>query len=49
MAWSPDGTRLAFAYEPARYPNYEIATAKLDGTDVTTVTSGAGLDRDPDW
>jgi Tol biopolymer transport system component len=45
MAWSPDGTRLAFGL----YPDHGIATAKLDGTDVTTVTSGAWFDLVPDW
>ena len=49
MAWSPDGSRLAFAV-PNKTSYHQIATAKLDGSDLTTVTSaGAGWDRDPDW
>jgi Tol biopolymer transport system component len=45
MAWSPDGRRLAFGL----YPDHGIATAKLDGTGVTTLTSGSWFDLDPDW
>lgn len=46
IAWSPDGSRLAYALND-EYPR--IASARLDGTAVTTVTTGAGDDRDPDW
>ncbi len=49
LAWSPDGTRLAFSVTPNRTSYYRIATAKLDGTDETTVTSGTAFDHDPDW
>jgi TolB protein len=46
IAWSPDGSRLAFALD-GQYPR--IASSRLDGSAMTTVTTGAGYDRDPDW
>jgi len=52
MAWSPDASRLAFATGfpgPGRSYYPQIATAKPDGTDMTTLTSDVGSDRDPDW
>jgi Tol biopolymer transport system component len=49
MAWSPDGSRLAFAAGPDRAHYSQIATAKPDGTGITTLTSDVGWDRDPDW
>jgi Tol biopolymer transport system component len=50
LAWSPDGTRLAFSVAPPGHPyDRTIATAKLDGTSLRTITAGAGLDHDPDW
>jgi Tol biopolymer transport system component len=49
LAWSPDGTRFAYAITPYRGSFYRIVTAKLDGTDETTVTSGTAYDYDPDW
>ena len=45
MAWSPDGSRLAFATGfpgPGRFYYPQIATAKTDGTDMTTLTSDVG-------
>jgi Tol biopolymer transport system component len=52
MAWSPDGSRLAFATGfpgPGQYYYPQLATAKTDGTEMTTLTSDVGSDRDPDW
>jgi Tol biopolymer transport system component len=46
LAWSPDGSRIAFStYQGLP----RIATAKLDGTGQTSVTFSAGDDRDVDW
>jgi Tol biopolymer transport system component len=49
LAWSPDGTRLAFAV--SNFPSWpaRIDTAKLDGTEETTVTATSAKDEDPDW
>jgi len=52
LAWSPDGSRLAFATGfpgPGQYYYPQLATAKPDGTDMTVLTSDVGSDRDPDW
>jgi Tol biopolymer transport system component len=50
LAWSPDGTRLAYSLRSELYRDVpRIATALLDGSSVTTVSAGAGDDRDPDW
>jgi Tol biopolymer transport system component len=49
LAWSPDGMRLAFAV--STFPSWpaRIDTAKLDGTEETTVTETSARDEDPDW
>jgi hypothetical protein len=50
LAWSPDGARLAFRLRQALYVDApRIATALLDGSSITTVSTGAGNDHDPDW
>jgi Tol biopolymer transport system component len=50
VAWSPDGTRLAYLLgAEALGDGPRIVTALLDGGSMTTVTTGAGDDRDPDW
>ena len=51
--WSPDGRRLAFDMslnepEPGSEATRSIVTAKTDGTDLRTVTSGE-YDRSPAW
>jgi Tol biopolymer transport system component len=50
VAWSPDGTRLAFLLMQPLYRDApRIVTTPLDGSSMTTVSTGAGDDRDPDW
>jgi Tol biopolymer transport system component len=50
LAWSPDGARLAFRLRRELYVDApRIVTALLDGSSMTTVTTGSGFDRDPDW
>jgi Tol biopolymer transport system component len=50
VAWSPDGSRLAYPAAAELYADApRIATALLDGSSTTTVTSGTGDDGDPDW
>jgi Tol biopolymer transport system component len=48
-AWSPDGTRLAFAGQPAGQPDqrdlYTVSAA--DGTGLTQVTDGRGPQTEP--
>ncbi len=46
-AWSPDGSRLAFARTVAG--NTDVYTAAPDGTDLVRVTSDPGVDTDPAW
>ena len=49
-AWSPDGTKLAFmAQTPEGTENYEIYTAKVDGTDLRRLTNSPGSDGWPAW
>jgi len=47
-AWSPDGTRLAFAHAPAPSGPSEIYVANADGTGMTQLTSCSGCDA-PAW
>jgi len=46
-AWSPDGSRIAFA----RYDtnDYEIFTMNADGSNVVQLTNNAGWDYNPAW
>ena len=47
-AWSPDGTRLAFAkLEPD--DSWQIATIAADGSDLQVLTSGPGVSEAPSW
>ncbi|GEM_PF-2772424 len=47
-AWSPDGTRLAFAHAPAASAPSEIYVANADGTGMTRLTQTGGNDA-PAW
>ena len=46
-AWSPDGTKIAFASN--RDGNYELYTINPDGTGVTRLTRNTVSDREPSW
>nr|MDQ3007930.1 hypothetical protein [Chloroflexota bacterium] len=46
-AWSPDGSRIAFA--SARDGNYEIYVMKADGTDQIRLTDDPAYDMSPVW
>jgi hypothetical protein len=45
-AWSPDGTKIAFAGGLDLDTDGEIYVVNLDGTDLTQVTGGS---QSPDW
>jgi len=47
-AWSPDGSRIAFACAKGKEP-LQICTMRSDGTDSHVVTSGAGVRQWPSW
>jgi Tol biopolymer transport system component len=50
IAWSPNGARLAYSLALENYGDApRIVTTLLDGSSMTTVSTGAGDDRDPDW
>ena len=56
MAWSPDGSRIAFnANDEDASPTsededtWDIYTMKPDGTDVRLLTRSVGLEGDPGW
>jgi Tol biopolymer transport system component len=46
-AWSPDGTRIAFASE--RDGNWEIYTMNADGSQPQRLTDNEAQDMDPTW
>ncbi len=46
-AWSPDGTRIAFA--SAREGSFDIYVMDADGTGTTRLTSSSAQDRSPSW
>ncbi len=49
-AWSPDGTRIAFASNREEPYNYDIYTMSSgDGSDVRRLTSGESQEADPAW
>lgn len=47
VAWSPDGSKLAFS--SFRDGNYEIYSMSADGSAQTRLTSTASSDQAPDW
>ena len=46
-AWSPDGTRIAFARITGG--NYEVYVMNADGTGQTNITNNPSLDSEPYW
>ncbi|HET9286282.1 MAG TPA: hypothetical protein VFO26_01875 [Gaiella sp.] len=46
-AWSPDGTRIAFA--SAREGSFDIYVMSADGTGTKRLTSSSAQDRSPSW
>jgi len=46
-AWSPDGTKIAFASD--RTGNWEIHVMRADGTGVTRLTRNDADDQHPSW
>jgi Tol biopolymer transport system component len=51
LAWSPDGTTLAFSLRPAFTggASFDVWTVHADGTRLTQVTRDAGDEVDPTW
>ncbi|GAA2729446.1 TolB family protein [Cellulomonas aerilata] len=47
-AWSPDGTRIAYA-TGLEDGSWQVATMAPDGTDVRVLTSGPGVHEMPSW
>lgn len=49
-AWSPDGSRLAYACPGPEGPtDLDICIATAEGTEAIHLTSGPGQDSDPSW
>jgi hypothetical protein len=48
-AWSPDGTRLAFATTRFDASTYDIAVMDASGESVRRVTTHAAFERQPSW
>lgn len=51
-AWSPDGTKIAFASERERFDNWQIYTVNIDGSELTRITdfdSQGGYFAKPRW
>ena len=47
--WSPDGTRIVFSLLQGSAGQFDIYTAKLDGSDVQQVTATPDFEDSPDW
>lgn len=48
-AWSPDGTKIAFASGRNGSDNHEIYVMNADGSDQTRLTNSPGIDLSPSW
>jgi len=48
-AWSPDGSKIAFAHFDSAVGRDQIYTMPANGTGVTRVSNGAADDSDPTW
>jgi TolB protein len=52
-AWSPDGTRIAFAgrigLNAAGQPSFEICVMNADGSNMTRLTNNSAPDLTPTW
>ena len=48
LAWSPDGTRIAYASGPDFF-NVKIFTMNADGTSPAQLSTGSGIDIAPAW
>ncbi len=48
-AWSPDGSKIAFASNRDGYKNYEIYIMNPDGSAVEKVATTEGRATDPQW
>ena len=48
-AWSPDGTRIAFATVRMPTDGWETHVSDLDGSNDIEVNSGTGQSENPDW
>ena len=48
-AWSPDGTRIAFASEEPLAGDAKLYTVRADGSGLTQLTTGATEGRGPAW
>ena len=46
-AWSPDGTKIAYA--TVKSGNFDICVMNPDGTGKAILTTSPGNDYDPDW
>ncbi len=46
-SWSPDGTQVVF--DSARSGNQDLFTIKVDGTDLSQVTTNSASDSSPAW
>ncbi len=50
LAWSHDGTKIAFAYKPTGASKYQIAVMNADGrTPLKIITSGSSDNWAPSW
>jgi len=50
LAWSPDGTKIAFSYRQAGHTDLDVAVVSADGRGtVTALTSSPVDDHDPSW